>query len=89
MLPLMEPERPSSRAAAPIASARFVGLVREDDDVGARIEYAQPGGGSSAIVFYDVESISAHIATLESENRDTAEEHAALSALITEAAKKK
>ncbi len=85
----MEPERPSSEAAAPIASARFVGLVREDDEVGARIEYAQPDGGSSAIVFYDIESITAHIASLEGEKRDTAEEHAALSALITEAAKKK
>ena len=31
----------------------------------------------------------AHIANLEGENRDTAEEHAALSALITEAGKKK
>jgi hypothetical protein len=89
MLPVVEPERPSSEAAAPIASARFVGLVREGDDVGARIEYAQPEGETSAIVFYDVESISAHIASLEREKRDTAEEHAALSALITEASKKK
>lgn len=89
MLPVVEPERPSSEAAAPIASARFVGLVREGDDVGARIEYAQPEGEPSTIVFYDIESIAAHIANLEGENRDTAEEHAALSALITEAGKKK
>lgn len=89
MLPVVEPERPSSEAAAPAPSARFVGLVREDDDVGARIEYLQPDGGSSAIVFYDIESITAHIASLEGEKRDTAEEHAALSALITEAGKKK
>jgi hypothetical protein len=70
-------------------SARFVGLVRDSENVGARIEYTRPEGGSSAIVFYDTESLNGHIATLEKEWRDTAEERAALSALITEAGKKK
>lgn len=70
-------------------SARFVGLVRGGDQVGARIEYVRPEGGSSAIVFYDTESLTGHIATLETEWRDTVEEHAALSALITEASKRK
>ena len=70
-------------------SARFVGLVRDSDNVGARIEYTQPEGGTSAIVFYDTESLNAHIASLETEWRDTSEEHAALSALITEAGKRR
>jgi len=70
-------------------AAHFVGLIRDGDQIGARIEYARPEGGSSAIVFYDTESLTGHIATLESELRDTAEERAALSALITEAGKKK
>lgn len=70
--------------------ARFVGLVRlGDDDAGARVEYTRPEGGTSAIIFYDIESVRAHIATLEDEGRDTAEERAALSALITEYGKKK
>ncbi len=69
-------------------SARFVGLVRDGDTVGARIEYSRPEGGSSAIVFFDTESLNSHIVMLQQEWRDTSEEHAALSALITEASKK-
>jgi hypothetical protein len=72
-----------------IPVARFVGLVRDGDQVGARIEYARPGGAHSAIVFHDTDSLILHIADLVREARDTAEEHAALSAMITEAGKKR
>jgi hypothetical protein len=82
-------KRPSDEAAALVPAAHFVGFVRDGDRVGVRIEYAQPEGDISAIVFYDIESVAAHIATLDREGRDTAEEHAALSALITEAGKAK
>ena len=70
-------------------SARFVGLVRDGDTIGARIEYERPEGGSSVIVFYGTESLNGRIASLETEWRDTAEERAALSALITEASKER
>lgn len=78
-----------SNTAAPNPSARFVGLIRDGEHVGARNEYTRPEGGTSTIVFCDAESLTGHIATLERESCETSEERAALSALITEAGKKK
>jgi hypothetical protein len=69
------------------STARFAGLIRDGNTLGARIDYSGSEGGDSTIVFYDAASLKSHISTLEGEGRDTEEEYVALSALITEARK--